>query len=657
MPDVWLANTKQCQPNEIRDKKRRNMKNIKIKTLTISNFKGQSREVHFGENENRISGHNGSGKSTLMRAFFWCLTGYTDANAPKNDNLYDNKQELTKDTPKASVKAILLIDGDEMTIERTATAKFQRKRGTDEYVKASSDEYHIYIDGIEFSATDYEVFITNNLCDYQRLKYALDGSFFISDIYGDKKRARKVIEDIIGSAEQSEMQGEYPIISSLIEKFNLDQIEEQARTMKKNVGASLDEIPVAIRSKQAMIADINQTDFKAIQKEIDEKEKELKEVDAQIFDLSARMRPVMEAHQKATSEKAMKQNVFDKAKNVYWQLLIAEDNNLVKEISAAEKRNNDRKLQEVNIRAQISKRQDYVEEQEKVLQQMREERDRVKALTENVCPTCGATITGEQFEEQKRKTIDSIVAKGKDLSEHILDCKADIEDFEKQLQEIIFEDVEPLKQKLIDLRTKDIEPFEQTEQGIALQADIDAVVIPELNMPDDSDLQDKRGELQDTIRELYLQIGIREKAEELQKEVAELQTKQREVAEKLGYYERQQMEVKRYRQEQMDILSRKVNKDLSFARIDIWSVQKDGSVVPDVVLKDKDGVAYATTNGASRILTSVDIQRFFCEKLDVNMPCWIDECSIIQQSNLPEFCGTQAFCIFCADTQLKIESK
>jgi hypothetical protein len=107
----------------------------------------------------------------------------------------------------------------------------------------------------------------------------------------------------------------------------------------------------------------------------------------------------------------------------------------------------------------------------------------------------------------------------------------------------------------------------------------------------------------------------------------------------------------------MESLSHKVNDGLKFSRIEVWSKQKDGTTVPDLVLKDAQGVSFACTNTASRITTTCDVQRFFCDRLGVNMPMFIDEVSVMNKENIPHYDGTQTFYLFCADTALKIESK
>ena len=115
------------------------MKTIKLKRLEINDFRAKSITIDFKESTS-ISGENGVGKSTIMKAWNWLLSGYTDSYSPMNSALFDDSKELTPDTPTARVKAVVDIDGMEYTIERTATAKFTRKRGTTEYVKDTSDQ-------------------------------------------------------------------------------------------------------------------------------------------------------------------------------------------------------------------------------------------------------------------------------------------------------------------------------------------------------------------------------------------------------------------------------------------------------------------------------------------------------------------------------------
>lgn len=644
------------------------MKKVVFNEVTITNWKGINAHHVFGENENNVSGRNKSGKTSIMRAFYWLLSGYTDANSPANSNLFDNREELTPQTPTASVEAIITIDGERYKIKRTATAKFTRKRGTNEYVKAPSDDYEYFIDDISRTATDFRDWLTANLATDDMLKFVLDGSFFVDLVFSDKKRARQIIEQTVGTVTREEMKGDYDIIDALIEKYSLDEIDMQAQNMCKSINARLNEIPVAIQSKQSEIDIISQTNFGAIQDEINRLEKAQADYEKQVFDLSARLRPELEKKTAAEQALRMKQEQYKKAEQVYNQATIDEDNRLCIEISKTEKDNADRQrrideLKRMNVSDATSikyyqeSRQQLLEQRNKVLAEQFDE--------SGVCPTCGAPLSEEvmaekrqAWEAQQKSKLDSIVAQGRMCNDNVANIQKMIDKRNEDIAVITMVDVQPLKDKLNALRTNDnVVPFAFTEQGKQLQSEIDSIVIPEVAIPDDSELKAKIAEVKAALKEQYLKFGAKDRLSSLQKEIDDLRTDQREKGAELAKYERQRQQVKDYRQEQMEILSHKVNDGLKFSRIECWSQQKDGQMIPDLVLKDAQGVNFATTNNASRIVTTCDIQRFFCDKLSVNMPCFVDESSVLNQSNLPKFEDTQMFFLFCSDTNLTIESK
>ena len=176
-------------------------------------------------------------------------------------------------------------------------------------------------------------------------------------------------------------------------------------------------------------------------------------------------------------------------------------------------------------------------------------------------------------------------------------------------------------------------------------------------MPDNSEIVAAKKEVNDKLTPLYERRGLKSRLQSLKKGIEVLRTEQKEKGSELAKYERQRQLVKNYKQEQMEILGHKVNDGLKFSRIECWSQQKDGTMIADLVIKDAQGVGYATTNNASRLTTVVDMQRFFCERFGVNMPCFIDECAIFSTGNLPKLDTAQMFYLFCSDGSLKIESK
>jgi len=124
---------------------------ITIKSIALKEWRGQNHKITLKDGRNVLRGRNSCGKTSIYEAFVWVLSGYTNPNSPKNHNLYNNREELSKDTPYASVTITLSIDGVDYTIERKASPNFVRRRASSEWEKASSDKYLYYIDNIEVS--------------------------------------------------------------------------------------------------------------------------------------------------------------------------------------------------------------------------------------------------------------------------------------------------------------------------------------------------------------------------------------------------------------------------------------------------------------------------------------------------------------------------
>ena len=656
------------------------MKNIKILELTASNFKAQTFHDVY-KDINYLSGKNGSGKSTRISAWLWLLSSYCSATDAPNSCLFDNKVEVSPQTPVASVEAVVLVNGEEYRIRREAEASFQRRRGTSEFVKSTSDSYKYFIDNIERSSGDFKDWISENIAPEDMLKFCLSGEFFVNLCFEDKKKSRQIIERLVGSVNREEMRGDYSVIDDLLKRYDLNEIDQRAANMAKSINDRLNEIPALIRNKEDEISEIEQTDFVATDREIAELEAERDRLDKQMTDLTERIKPQMEAKHEAERTCQMKKDVLDKAYEEWKKSFDVRRQKLTDEIAAIRQQNAKSEKARSDEEARRKMLAQDIEHDKKSLELAKQKRERLlaerdtekaKALdpSATICPHCGAELQGaklqaviDNFEKVKRERIEKIVHEGKITASEIEIIEKGILDMQKQLDEplpkVITQPTDDLEKQVIELANTNTSKiaFLETEQGKALLDDVGSVVIPEVKMPETEDIETAKKQVNDKLVPLYERRGLKNRLTTLREALDELRIEQKEKGAEMAQYELQRQEVKAYKQEQMEILSRKVNDGLKFSRLEVWSKQKDGTVVGDLVLKDSNGVNFATTNQASRILTSIDVQRFFCEKLGVNLPTFVDESSTINNENLPKLNGVQMFFLFCADTGLKIESK
>ena len=656
------------------------MKNIKILELTASNFKAQNFHDVY-KDINYLSGKNGSGKSTRISAWLWLLSSYCSATDAPNSCLFDNKVEVTPQTPVASVEAVVLVNGEEYRIRREAEASFQRRRGTSEFVKSASDSYKYFIDNIERSSGDFKDWISENIAPEDMLKFCLSGEFFVNLCFEDKRKARTIIEKLVGTVTREEMSGDYECIDELLRKFSLDEIDARCANLIKAINDRLNEIPALIRNKEDEIAEIEQTDFVATDREIAELEAERDRLDKQMTDLAERIKPQMDAKHEAERNRQMLQDVFDKAYaecahafDTRWQRLNDEINAINRQNEKSRKIHMDAENMRSILRTDLERDMHTLETLEQKRKNLLVERDKEKNVTmsENstLCPHCGAQLQGDKlqevvdrFERVKRERIDAIVSEGKKTTSEIETVRKRIKDTQAQidapLPEVITQQTQDIEKQLLEIANADTskKAFMATEQGKSLISDINSIVIPDVVMPDNSEIIEAKKTVNDGLIPLYERRGLKNRLTTLKEQLGVLHTEQREKGSELALYERQRNAVKDFKQEQMEILSRKVNDGLKFSRLEVWSKQKDGTVIGDLVLKDANGVNFSTSNNASRLTTVVDVQRFFCKKLGVSMPTFIDESSVFSDGNLPKLEGVQTFYLFCANTSLKIESK
>ena len=207
-------------------------KKITLKKLVLSNWRGQNREVSFG-GITRISGKNESGKTAIMRAFYFCLTGLTEPYLPKNSNLYNEHEEISENTPWASVEATLEIDGLEYVIERRAKPKYTRAKGSSVWVKASADDYEYLIDSIEVGSTAFGNWIEANICPITMLPFAMSGEFFSYLVSDNKNKSRAILTELVGEVKAEDFKGDYSSIKELMERYSASDIVEMSKKKKK----------------------------------------------------------------------------------------------------------------------------------------------------------------------------------------------------------------------------------------------------------------------------------------------------------------------------------------------------------------------------------------------------------------------------------------
>lgn len=632
------------------------MRNIVIKSVSIEEWRGQSRKVDFSTSRTHISGFNGEGKSSIHEAILWCLTG-VDTQNRSNYKLFDENREYTpNDNPVASVECVFVIDNETHTFKRTAQQKFVRRRGQMDYEKASPDNYSFSIDGFELNSTQYKSFIELHFCPIDKLKLILNIHYY--EMIEDWRELRKHFADIVGEIRDEDFNGDYSCIASLLLSTQGD-VKSCVNALAKSYAQLKEEISLKTNEIEALkySAHNYSTRREDAVKMLKELEVQLEELDKKYLEQLASIQSLKDAQDKAEKEIADCKAEISKERQDYVSLQekqrMAIEYNLDQAqrlLSATEDFNRDASSHRIQVEQAIKYTEQSIENTRAKIQKLLDSRATVldEKLAEDMlkCPICGAELSDEKkkeaikaFEDSQREKIfaldrelyeqDSLL---KQQQGYVSELKEQLVRFQNKDTDKFKKDIERHTQELEKLRASYI-PFELTDKYKELQAQLNSLienkpVIPTL----DGDLLDKKMQLhgehfmQKQIVEesgLYDELVARIKAEEQCRTL---------LIQSLAEVERQKQTLIERERERAEIIRKKANKFLQCSEVIMTNTNKKGEIVDCCSLTLK-GVDRAVVNNASKTCIGVELSRCFQRAYNIKMPIFVDDIDGLDMNN------------------------
>lgn len=646
------------------------MKEIKLQKIQLSNFKSLNIEVDFNDGATRISGKNGIGKTSIASAFYWLLSSYTSPYVPKNFALFDDRVELTHETPLAKVKAWLKVGEYDYTIEKTAEAKFTRSKGSSEWVKASSDNYTVYIDEIETSATQYNEWIEANICPIAMLPYLLSGEFFTALIDDNKNKAREILSSLVGEVKAEDFKGDYSSIKEMMERYSASDIVEMSKKKKKPLEDRQNVIPLEIDRKEARLSELRAMDFTATENEIARVKAEIDAIDGLLLGNADAVKPILEHNREIENKVANKRLSLVNGRLTYKEEQNARTSEIKAKIAEIRRYNDgvDRDNAKIKdnaeaITKEIALKKTDLALHEKMRSDLLKERDEIKArvFTGETCAYCGQELPYDKLEEEREKfnlkkksDLESVVARGKRSAEAIANIKERIKNLEDiESRGVVLVERKPTteyEEALAKIEASFV-PYEETDEFKQINAEIDALSkeMKEIPSNDNEALTSQKKALINELSELSKKLGLKDEIGKVEKDIEELRSEMRSVANAIAELEGMIFKCAEWIQERNEIVSHRINDKLSKSKIEMWSKQKNGDLVPDLVLCNNKGVKFNSTNFANRIEIQLDLQLMFQRLFEVTLPIFIDESAVFAPSNLPIFDDRQTIYLFASD--------
>ena len=424
------------------------MKEIRIKTLELSNWRAQNKKITFS-GRTVISGRNRSGKSTTKDALLWLLTGY-DSEDRYNYQLFDTTVEATKENSvPAYVEGVFDIDGMEYTLKRMAEMGWSRPRGSDTYVKKTTDDYSFFRDGVALSSGDYMRFVESVFGPVQYLKFILNINYYM---LLDWKALRTAFSEVIGEVNDSDYTGDYTELSQLLATYkSLDVIKEylkQRRTpLRDSVGTAerKGSLSIEIETMRDNLPDVSEAD-RARERCI-EIETMMLSIDKEMAGAADALQPYVERRRKETADIMKMRDDLSRREQEYEQSFRNAITDIDREIHNVNAENylnrnqqerdkqdiagNERRLEELalDIKRLQDRRKMLLEENRRCLEQ---------EFSGDKCSYCGQELPADMledarrlFEADKEREHQEIVARGKRNNMEMERVKKEMEDISK----------------------------------------------------------------------------------------------------------------------------------------------------------------------------------------------------------------------------------
>lgn len=649
------------------------MKEIKLKQLTISNFKGISKlDINF-KDITTISGQNATGKSSIFDAFTWLLF---DKNS-KGDNKFElkpldeNNEYIRGLNPH--VTGILEVDGLEVKLSKEYKEKWTSRRGESEKVfDGNTTKYEI--DDVPVKKSDYNKQI-NEIADEETFKLLTNPFHFPSLGW---KEQRKVILEVAGGDISVEdvvkTDKELKLVKQDLEQEDVSKLIDSKKGSIKKLRENKKSIPYKIEELMETVVDF---DVKEVEKEISHKESKLKEIDNKISDIA-----------NSSKELLTKRNEVMKK--------ISENENLIEEERQADRKDYDTKVRALEEERRKEEKDLYSQQQMKneceykidgltrkleILKneaaKLREQFSVIQAekvdfsSVKTECPTCKrpfdeADIEEKQAELEKNFNLDKarrkkeVIEKGKIKVKEQEDVQEDIENYTLKLSDIE-NNINIKKEKINQLESK-IEGISYTssdttkEKILKLKREnnklLDSLGTSETSA-DNSELLNEKEKINRELKELYSQLGAVENNKKVNQRIEDLKAEEKQIGVEIARQEGLIMLYERFITKRVELLEKNINKHFKNVNFKLFSTQVNGAIA-ETCESTINGVPFSNVNTAGQINAGIDIINTLSEYFKLVAPIFIDNSECVNK--IADTRGQLIKLVVTKDKKIKIDA-
>jgi len=596
------------------------MKTLKLLSLALQNFKGQTFELIVNGRNATVYGDNGTGKTTIYDALCWLLfdkdSAFKSAFEIKNINESGESQHnLTHE-----VKGLFNLDGKVVELRKVYAEIWTKKRGsTSKEMTGHTTDY--FIDAVPVQKKEYQQRISE-IATEEEFKL-LTNPFYFSSVMKWQDR-RSLLLRLCGDVSDEQVIAGNAELLPLRDVLQGRKIEEHKRIVaarRKEINDQLATIPARIDETARAIESCVGINHLAEIEKINKLSAEVEKVNTAIADLKD-TGGVADLRRRIVDAETAKQRVWNEVEKGLNSLRAEKDSQLRmiqagiddKRRSISEKNRDLVFLRESS--AALTEKISVLRDEWKVI----DEQQKAFSASSN-CPTCGHELSDEQKQQAiannneaaaKEKAL--INSKGKAASQQLEDTQKKICDINESL--FIAANLEKeLACELSREQGKLIEPDVDDKKYIA---DLDEVIknIAEKLKEAESGVVDngavfaaeqKAVELRMQISQAQAKVATVEAAQQSADRKKELEAEQRKLAAEFEKLESDLFLMDSFTRAKVEMLEGRINSMFSLARFKMFETQINGGLAECCSVTYR-GIPFETSlNNGARIQVGLDI--------------------------------------------------
>ena len=612
------------------------MKDIRIKQLALENFKcHKSLVLNFDGGNASIYGDNASGKTSIYDALTWLLFGKDSrGNGEKNIEIkpLNEKGEVCDRLAITAVEAVLLVNGDEISLRRTLQEVWTTKRGSVEPTyDGNTSEY--FVDGVPCKKYVFSEKV-DDLVDEDTFRLLTSVSHFADGISWQERRA--VLFKVAGVMDDEQIMATderfEPLMKSL-GRLSLDDYKKKLVAEKRGFVGTKNEIPARISECQKTIEDVQGLDFDKARAEVEILNAKRADLESQIIAIEhdtasdSKRIEIQEAKLELTAVE--NENKAFRASQATGQL----DVNMMKQdLSKLQ-------LQIKDRAAKVSVWEKTIDGYDKDIAASRERwiTTNNETFTGGSCPTCGQALPAAQlksatdaFAMQKSKRLLEIEQTANAKKAIKAQTEARIVELKEEIGQLE-EDIKHKQAEIIAAEAAIVEPVDMADYQArkeAATAKINALSgeLADMAMNTSAVKSDLQKQITDIKAEADKQRGIISKESLLEysrRRVEELQEDVRNAAACLDAIEQMLYLCDEYARYKTQFVEDSINGMFRIARFRLFREQANGGVEDrcDVVY---EGVPYINVNNGAKINVGIDIINTLSRAYGVTVPLFVD---------------------------------